>query len=485
VPTVHLQVAEGRVAKAYASVAGGTGAIGKATLHFSAPAPGTASFSSRGPTLAAGGNLLKPDVMAPGQDILAGVSPPGHGGREFDLLSGTSMASPHIAGIAALLKELHPRWSPMAIKSALMTSAGDVLDSPNTSPEVIFSQGAGHVQPHSAADPGLVFDSDIEDWLGFLCGTQVEASLCTSNGIAVLDPSDMNTASVAISSLPGAQTVTRRVTHVGHGFATYTAAVSGMEGFNVVVKPRVMTLAPGQTRSVKITFTRTNAALNTYAGGQLTFTGGTLLRGFRQYKVRVPLVARPVAFIAPASAAGSYTVKFGYSGPFQATLRGLAAAEAQGGNVATDGVVMRSVTIPAGTTYARFSLFDANVSPASDLDVVVLGPSGNVVGSSGGLTSQEEVNLVNPVAGTYTVAVVGFSVPGTSGADFTLFSWALGSGAAGNAALTAPAAAVLGTSATIGLNFTGLQAGTKYLGAVDYSNGTESLGSPTFIRVDP
>ncbi|HET7863066.1 MAG TPA: S8 family serine peptidase [Burkholderiaceae bacterium] len=485
VPTVHLQVAEGSTAKAYAAAAGGTGAISKATLDLTAPAPFTASFSSRGPTRAADGNLLKPDVMAPGQDILAGVSPPGNGGREFDLLSGTSMSSPHIAGIAALLKELHPRWSPMAIKSALMTSAGDVLDGPNTSPAVIFSQGAGHVQPNSAADPGLVFDSDIEDWLGFLCGTQVPASLCTSNGIAVLDPSDMNTASIAISSLPGAQTVTRRVTNVSHGFATYTAAVSGMEGFNVVMKPRTMTLAPGQTRSFKLTFTRTTAALNTYAGGQLTLTGGTLLHGFRQYKVRVPLVARPVALVAPPQAAGSYAVKFGYSGPFQASLRGLAAASAQSGNVATDGVVMHSVTVPAGTTYARFALFDANVAPASDLDLVVLGPAGNVVGSSSGGTSQEEVNLTNPPAGTYTVVVQGFSVPGASGANYTLFSWALGGGAAGNVALSAPTAAVLGTSATIGLSFTGLQAGTKYLGVVNYSNGTESLGAPTFLRVDP
>jgi subtilisin family serine protease len=485
VPTVHLQVAEGSMAKAYAAVAGGTGALSKATLDLNAPAPFTASFSSRGPTLAASGNLLKPDVMAPGQDILAGVSPPGNSGREFDLLSGTSMSSPHIAGIAALLKEAHPRWSPMAIKSALMTSASDVLDGPNTAPAVIFSQGAGHVQPNSAADPGLVFDSDIEDWLGFLCGTQVPASLCTSNGITVLDPSDMNTASIAIGSLPGAQTVTRRVTNVSHGFATYTAAVSGLAGFDVVVKPRTMTLAPGQTRSFKLTFTRTTAALNSYAGGQLTLTGGTPLRGFRQYRVRVPLVARPVAFMAPALVAGSYTVKFGYSGPFRASVRGLAAATAQAGNVVTDGVVMRSVPIPAGTTYARFSLFDANVTPASDLDLAVLDPAGNLVATSGGGTAEEEVNLVNPAAGTYTVVVEGFSVPGASGANFTLFSWALGSGPAGNVVLTAPAAAVLGGSATIGLSFTRLQAGTKYLGAVDHGNGTEALSGPTFIRVDP
>ncbi len=72
------------------------------------PAPFTASFSSRGPLRAAGGDLLKPDVIAPGQDILAAVAPPGNAGRDFDLYSGTSMSSPHVAGLAALFKDLHP-----------------------------------------------------------------------------------------------------------------------------------------------------------------------------------------------------------------------------------------------------------------------------------------------------------------------------------------------------------------------------------------
>jgi uncharacterized membrane protein (Fun14 family) len=227
--------------------------------------------------------------------------------------------------------------------------------------------------------------------------------------------------------------------------------------------------------------------LDAYTGGQLTLTGGTPWRWFRphpQYKVRVPMVAWPVAFVAPAVASESYPVKFGYAGSFRATARGLVPAIAQAGNVATDGSVFSEVTIPAGTTYARFSLFDTHVTPASDLDLVVLDPAGNVVGSSLGFTTQEEINLVNPVAGTYTVAVLGFAVPGTSGANFTQFSWVLGSGPTGNMAVTAPVTAVIGTTATIGLGFTGLQAGTKYLGAVDYDGGAMVLPGPTFIQVD-
>ena len=124
---------------------------------FDVPAPFTAAFSSRGPLLAGGGDLLKPDVIAPGQDILAAVAPPGNSGRNFNLYSGTSMSSPHVAGLAALLKDLHPNWTPMMIKSALMTTAYDVLDGPNTNPLVIFRQGAGHVRPNKRgrSGPGL------------------------------------------------------------------------------------------------------------------------------------------------------------------------------------------------------------------------------------------------------------------------------------------------------------------------------------------
>ena len=179
----------------------------------------------RGP-LKASGDLLKPDVIAPGQDILAAVAPPGQAGRDFNLLSGTSMSSPHVAGLAALLKHRHPDWSPMAIKSALMTTAGDVLDGPNTNPVVIFRQGAGHVKPNSAADPGLVFDSGWNDWLGFLRhaaagpGSHV---LRPAVDQSTKDPSDFNAPSIAIAELAGTQAVTRKVTNVG-AQETYTCS---------------------------------------------------------------------------------------------------------------------------------------------------------------------------------------------------------------------------------------------------------------------
>ena len=99
------------------------------------------------------------------------------------------MSSPHVAGLAALFKQKYPNWSPMAIKSALMTSAGDVLDGPNTNPLVIFRQGAGHVNPAAAMNPGLVYDSGFSDWLSFICGVQPGGG-CT--GVTPIDPSNLN-----------------------------------------------------------------------------------------------------------------------------------------------------------------------------------------------------------------------------------------------------------------------------------------------------
>ena len=128
VPSVHLAHTDRPAVKAYAATAGATATIAKGEVVLTAAAPFTASFSSRGPLLGANGDLLKPDLIAPGQDILAGVAPPNNGGALFSLYSGTSMSSPHVAGLAALFKELHPDWSPMAIKSALMTTGFDVLD---------------------------------------------------------------------------------------------------------------------------------------------------------------------------------------------------------------------------------------------------------------------------------------------------------------------------------------------------------------------
>ena len=499
VPTVHLQNTDRAAIKAYAATASPTARINASTIVFNAPAPFTASFSSRGPLTAGGGDMLKPDVIAPGQDILAAVAPPANAGRDFNLLSGTSMSSPHVAGLAALLMDKYPSWSPMAIKSALMTTGTDVLDggtpAPVTNPVLIFRQGAGHVRPNSAADPGLVFDHGFNDWLAFLCGTTtgVAPATCTALKAAGFstDPSDLNTASIAIGDMAGIQTVTRKVTNVSGQAESYTASVNA-SGFTAAVSS-IGSVAAGATKSFTVTLTRTTAPLNAYTGGQLTLTGSN------GHVVRIPIVIRPVALAAPiqvSSTGGSinYNVTFGYTGAFSATGRGLVPSVTTSGTVPddpTDGTcslantpdkVKVPVTIPAGTTYARFSLFDADVAAGADIDLCVF--KGTVLqGTSTSGTSAEEVNLLSPAAGTdYVVVVHGWGVPGSS--PFKLHTWVLGSADAGNMTVAAPAAATQGATGAITLTFSGLTAGTKYLGSVAYA-GTAGMPNPTIVRVDP
>jgi subtilisin family serine protease len=490
VPTVHLSDTDGVLVKAYVTGTASPTATINAAAFGTTPAPFTAAFSSRGPLLAGGGDLLKPDVIAPGVDILASVAPPGNSGLDFNLYSGTSMSAPHVTGVAALLKDLHPSWSPMAIKSALMTSAGDVLDGPNTDPLTVFKQGAGHIQPNTAAHPGLVFNSAFDDWRGFLRGQ----GLCTFCGgttpAVAIDASNFNVASIAIGDLAGTQTVTRKVTNVGSTAATYTPSVTGLAaaGITAVVSPSSFTINPGETKSFTVAFTRTTAAFGAYAGGQLTWTGGG-------HAVRIPIVIKPVALAAPVQVNGtggpiSYNVKFGYTGPFTATGRGLVPAQTFSGSVSTDpdgvfhpvagpDVASFTVTIPAGTTYTRIALF-SNATTAADLDLYVYSGTTQVAASAGG-TADEEVDFLNPAAATYTVWVHGYDTANPS--PFTLFAWSLGSTSAGNMAVSAPASATLGETGAINLTFSGLTAGTRYLGSVAYG-GEVGLPNPTIVRVD-
>ncbi len=492
IPSIHVSHLDRAAVRAYAATAGAMATI-TASVVGSTTAPTTASFSSRGPLRAGGGDLLKPDITAPGVSIFAAASPV-ESGANFDSFNGTSMSSPHVAGLAALYKQRYPDWSPMAIKSAMMTTAYQrtITGMTRLSFGNAFTYGAGHVNPNAALNPGLVFDAGLGDWLGFLCGTQLEASFCTNRGIPVLDASNLNVASIAIGDLAGSQTVTRKVTNVSGRSTTYTVASTGLTGMTVTVSPATFTIDPGATQSVAITITNNSAAVGSYFAGDLVWTGN------RGERVRIPTVVRPVALAAPASVVASavtgasWSVKFGYTGPFSATPRGLVASVVSAGNVAADpdqifspsdpsGTVTIPVTINPGTVYARFGLFNTEVSPNTDIDVYVLNSAGVLVAASTNDGSNEEANLVNPPAGNYTVYLHGWGVPaGTS--PYRLHTWRLGVGDAGNMTVSAPASATLGGTGTVNLTINPSLPVGRWLGQVLYGG---AVGMPTtFVRVD-
>ena len=133
------------------------------------PAPQVVYFSAKGPNPISPG-VLKPDILAPGVDVLAAVSliipymqvKKYYLASDYALMSGTSTATPHVDGFGALLKALHPKWSPAAIQSAIMTTAyakdiiGTILKGRRTGLSATpLHFGAGYINPNKAMNPGL------------------------------------------------------------------------------------------------------------------------------------------------------------------------------------------------------------------------------------------------------------------------------------------------------------------------------------------
>ncbi|NMD27253.1 MAG: S8 family serine peptidase, partial [Chloroflexi bacterium] len=210
-----------------------------------------ADFSSRGPNTTF--DVLKPDIAAPGLEILAAVAdgliePDGE--TELDLYQGTSMASPHDAGAAALLTALHPDWTPAEIKSALMLTAYDLLLKEDAATAADpFDIGAGRIQLELAGLTGLVMDESI---------TNYEDADPALGG----DVKTLNTPSVYNSSCVGECSWTRTFTSVADLPATYTVSAPAW----ITVIPAEFTINPGASQEVTIT-----ADVSTYEPGEWIF----------------------------------------------------------------------------------------------------------------------------------------------------------------------------------------------------------------------
>ncbi|KAF8410080.1 hypothetical protein HHK36_002602 [Tetracentron sinense] len=229
------------------------------------PAPQVAYFSSRGPDPVSPG-VLKPDILAPGEDVLAAVAPnrPYMETGIYDLVtdyalySGTSMAAPHAAGVAALLRAVHRDWSPGAIRSAIMTTAITIdstymtfIDQWTGLPATPLDFGAGHINPNKAMDPGLIYDIDLQDYIQFLCGLgyndrQMSAVLRRREWDCKEGPTNLNYPSfVAIftkaTNSPTVKNFTRVVTNVGGDTAVYQAVLEVPTGMRIRIEPNTLT----------------------------------------------------------------------------------------------------------------------------------------------------------------------------------------------------------------------------------------------------
>ena len=494
VPTVHVGQTEGSAIKVYLQAAGSGATASMSAVSTATPrAPEVAAFSSAGPAIVGDGNLIKPDLTAPGVDIVAAVSPSGHHGNLFDGESGTSMSSPHVAGVAALLRAAHPTWTPAEVKSALMTTAGqtDNSDRPiqrngvNATP---FDMGSGHIQPGDAFDPGLVYDSGPEDWIKYGCGInqiQLISDWCDTVGSA--DPSDLNYPSIAVGDLPGTKTITRTVKNVSSKASVYVGSVQATAGFKVKVTPSTISVPAGRSATFTVAFTRTSAAYGKWAFGALTWTD---LRGHR---VRSPIAVKPVALSAAgevggsgASGEGTVTVHGGYSGEVTATAYGLAKSTITSQSLVGDdrgfdptapktsaSVSKTTVTVPAGSAGARVATYAIDHLPSSDVDLYVYkAGTSTSIGESAGGTSDESVDL--PVPGTYDVYAVQFAVPASPGSQIVkVHSFVVGRTSAGNVTISPDSQPIKpDQDVTFVVSWHGLDPDGRYLGVLEFGDGT-------------
>ncbi|XP_006652296.2 subtilisin-like protease SBT1.7 [Oryza brachyantha] len=323
-PVVLVTLSDGAAIQKYVTAT----AAPKVSVRFAGtalgvkPAPAVAYFSSRGPSQISPA-ILKPDVVAPGVNILAAWVPNKQVmeiGRQklfakYMLVSGTSMSSPHVAGVVALLRSAHPDWSPAAVRSAMMTTAyvkdntnGVLVSLPGGSPGTPLDFGSGHVNPNQATDPGLVYDLAADDYIAFLCGElrytsrQVAAitgrrTSCPAAGAGGgANHTDLNYPSLMVilnKNGSGTRTFTRTLTNVAGSPAKYAVSVTPPAGMKVTVAPTTLSFGgkgsqQGFTVTVQVSQVKRSRGGDNYIGNY-GFLSWNEVGG--QHVVRSPIVS--------------------------------------------------------------------------------------------------------------------------------------------------------------------------------------------------
>lgn len=274
-------------------------------------------FSSRGPDILSRKlnptDVLKPDILAPGHDICAAWSPmsihePLFKGHNFMLTSGTSMAAPHVSGIAALIKQMRPTWTPSMIASSMSTTASN-YDYKNGRPimsqgfhlntfypSTPFDYGSGLINPSKSLDPGLVLPVRFEDYVvSFLC-YQPEADPlrihrttgvpCSKNTVG--KSTDLNLPSITVCYLNESLTVRRVLMNVADVPETYVTSVVPPTGggVDVDIKPSSFTISPQGCHVLQIILRRNGNRNETIKGFGF---GEIILTGSLDHIVRLPL----------------------------------------------------------------------------------------------------------------------------------------------------------------------------------------------------
>jgi subtilisin family serine protease len=351
-------------------------------------------FSSRGPV----GDFIKPDVTAPGIEILAGNTPEpvsvfgGPPGEYFQVIAGTSMSSPHAAGVAALVKAAHPDWTPGQVKSALMTSSVQAWDSDGVTPADPFTAGAGSIRANRAFRPTLTFDVGADEYY---------AASGDEFGRV-----DLNLPSVNAPLMPGIITTTRTAENVSGKYQTFRIRIVNPAGASITTKPAgSISIPAGGEKSIQITISGEELAEGQYFG-RINLV---------PYDHKATPVTLPVAFyktqgdVSLDNSCADASIARGSSTSCSVTMANLSPTEA---NVSLDvfsgkayALKVENVSSPGVPTPAGFT-FDGTLSAASAPPIESIDPGGSPAGylplASFG---------VDPLEGIGDETIVNFGTP--------------------------------------------------------------------------
>jgi hypothetical protein len=410
--------------------------------------------------------------------VLAAVAPPSNSGRRFDLYSGTSMSAPHVAGLAAFMLGKTPNWSPMKIKSAMMTTAKSLRTENGKASRDLFAQGSGEVTPKRMFNPGLFVLSDGRQWRGYLAGLGLDT------GVAPIAAKDVNVPSLAQGYVMSTTSFTRTFTASRKGTWKIKVSVPGFK--SSANKSAVVSRRKNDLEQVKFSFQRTTAPLSEYSFGYITLTGPTT--------VRLPVALRPVSVKAPRTVQGTgvqgsaqVDITGGYDGDLEVSTQGLVKGQVDEGTIPEGQATLACVTIGEGNQLAQFDLVAPD--PASDLDMAIY-ESGScdpddvtaLAGEAATPSAGETFTIEGAPAGTYIVQVVAYSAGTEEPVPYSLRAYDVG-GVANEGALTVtpnPVPVSTGVDTSFEASWSGLEADAHYLGVLGYAGAPNS----TYLYVE-
>jgi uncharacterized repeat protein (TIGR01451 family) len=487
-PAVHITHADGLGLRTW--LAEGTGheaAISGADLEVDDRFGDVqASFSSRGPNAQI--DVISPNVTAPGVDIIAAYGTGDPQPPVWNIISGTSMSSPHAAGAGALLAARHPDWSPDQIQAALMTTSLTVgqRKEDGSTPADWFDIGAGRIDVAAAAQAGFVLDESRANYL---------AADPSEDG----DPKALNLPSLANSQCLGTCAWTRTITATTD--ATWNVSAASDQGLSLDVSPSAFSLTAGESQELTITADVDGADVGDWRFGEVVFTSSAAPRAHFPVAViptagvlpdRVDIDTRRDAgsqLVAGLQAKASAELTVDVHGLTRGTLyEAEVSQDPSNGNPYSplDGVWWDTFEVGADSARLVAEILDTT---APDLDLFIgtgATPSAATEVCSGTTaTSLERCGLDDPATGTWWVLVQAWAASGTEPDPFTLSVGVVPGSDEGTMSVEAPASLDQGEPFDVRVFWdAALEAGERWYGAFSLGSDADSRGDIGTIGVD-